>query len=76
MVPSVTPNPGLFEILVDESGLVQSASVRRSVSAQYDALVLSESATWRFRPATRKGQPVPFRKLVEIYAVPLASLQR
>jgi tetratricopeptide (TPR) repeat protein len=72
----VTPNPGLFEILVDESGRVQSASVRRSVSAQYDALVLSESATWRFRPATRKGQPVPFRKLVEIYAVPLASLQR
>ena len=72
----VTPNPGLFEILVDESGRVQSASVRRSVSAQYDALVLNESGKWRFKPATLKGQPVPFRKLVEIYAVPLASLQR
>ena len=72
----VTLNPGLFEILVDESGRVQSASVRRSVSAQYDALVLNESGKWRFKPATLSGQPVPFRKLVEIYAVPLASLQR
>lgn len=72
----VTPHPGLFEILIDESGRVRSASVRRSVSDQYDALVIRESAKWRFKPALRNGEPVPFRKLVEIYAVPLASLQR
>jgi TonB family protein len=72
----VTPRPGLFEILIDESGRVRSASVRRSVSDQYDALVVRESAKWRFKPALRHGQPVPFRKFVEIYAVPLASLQR
>jgi TonB family protein len=72
----VTPHPGLFEILIDETGRVRSASVRRSVTAQYDALVLRESAKWRFKPALRNGQPVSFRKLVEIYAAPLASLQR
>jgi TonB family protein len=69
-------NQGLFEIVVDESGGVESFSVRRSVRADYDALVLEGSRNWRFKPATRKGQPVKFRKTIEMYAVPLASSRR
>jgi TonB family protein len=72
----VTPSPGLFEIVVDETGRVESASVRRSINSEYDAHVLHESWNWRFKPATRNGEPVKFRKLIEIYAVPLASVPR
>jgi TonB family protein len=75
-VSIVTPSPGLFEILVDERGRVESAFVRRSINSEYDARVLQESRNWRFKPATRHGEPVKFRKLIEIYAVPLASLAR
>jgi Gram-negative bacterial TonB protein C-terminal len=60
------PAVGLFEIVIDERGRVESAVVRRSISPQYDALVLKDSRKWRYRPATRDGKPVKFRKVIEI----------
>jgi tetratricopeptide (TPR) repeat protein len=60
------PAVGLFEIVINERGRVESAVVRRSISPQYDALVLSDSRKWRYRPATRDGKPVKFRKVIEI----------
>ena len=72
---SVVPSSGVFEILIDEIGHVASISVRRSIHSQYDALVIQESVNWRFKPATLDGRPVKFRKLMEIYAVRLATLR-
>ena len=60
------PAIGLFEIVIDERGRVESVVVRRSISPQYDALVLKDSRKWRYRPATRDGKPVKFRKVIEI----------
>ena len=73
---SVAPTSGVFEILIDEIGRVASISVRRSINPEYDALVIQESGNWRFKSATLDGRPVKFRKLIEIYAVRLASLGR
>jgi hypothetical protein len=70
------PTVGLFEIVIDEKGRVESAVVRRSITPQYDALVLNDARKWRYRPATRDGKPVKFRKVIEIYAAPLASLKK
>jgi tetratricopeptide (TPR) repeat protein len=70
------PAVGLFEIVIDEKGKVESVVVRRSISAQYDALVLNDSRKWRYRPATRDGKPVKFRKVIEIYTASLASLKK
>ena len=73
---SAAPSSGVFEILIDEIGHVASISVRRSINPQYDALVIQESGKWRFKSATLDGRPVKFRKLIEIYAVPLALLRQ
>jgi tetratricopeptide (TPR) repeat protein len=63
-----TPVPGLFEIVIDERGRVESAVVRRSIHPQYDELLLRESRAWRYQPAMRNGKAVKFRKLIEIYS--------
>ena len=40
--------------------------MRESVSQNYDAMVLSATRGWRYRPATANGTPVKFRKTVQI----------
>lgn len=71
---TLTPTSGLFELLIDEKGQVESAAVRRSVSPQYDLRVLQEARNWRYQPATLNGRPVRFRKVLEIYTAPLDSI--
>ncbi len=52
--------------MIDESGAVESAVMRESVSQNYDAMVLTATRAWRYRPATVNGAPVKFRKTVQI----------
>jgi protein TonB len=61
---------GMLEILIDETGAVESAIVRQSVSPQYDNLALAAAKAWRYRPATLNGAPVKFRKAVQITVRP------
>jgi hypothetical protein len=60
------PRTGKLEIVISENGLVESAIMTSSVSASYDALVISATKSWRYRPATLNGEPVKFRKVVQI----------
>jgi TonB family protein len=62
----IIPRNGKLEIVIDESGNVESAVMRESVSQTYDAMVLSATRNWRYRPATANGTPVKFRKTVQI----------
>ena len=62
----IIPRNGKLEIVVDESGNVESAVMRESVSQNYDAMVLAATRAWRYRPATANGTPVKFRKTVQI----------
>jgi tetratricopeptide (TPR) repeat protein len=57
---------GVLEIVVNERGLVDSAIIRDSVAPFYDNVLLEAAMHWKFRPATRNGQPVKFRKFIEI----------
>jgi len=59
-------NSGVIEIIVDETGAVESATMRASVTAVYDRLVLSAAKSWRYKPATLAGVPVKFRKDIQI----------
>jgi TonB family protein len=61
---------GMLEVLIDETGAVESAIVRQSVSPQYDNLALAAAKGWRYRPATLNGAPVKFRKAVQITVRP------
>lgn len=69
-----TPRPpagtrlGDIEVIVDERGRVIGAQMVNSVSAFYDAIVVESARRWRYRPATRAGQPVLYRRVMVIRA--------
>lgn len=63
---NMTPRPGVVEIVIDESGRVERAVMRQSISAFYDPAVLSATGNWRYKPALRDGVPVKYRKLIQI----------
>jgi TonB family protein len=62
----VIPRNGKLEVVIDESGAVESATMTASVTQSYDLMVLAAAKTWRYKPATLNGAPVKFRKTVQI----------
>ena len=64
------PILGLIEVVIDEAGVVSTATMRGSVNASYDKQVLSATQGWRYKPATLNGTPVKYRKLVQIALTP------
>ena len=60
------PRNGKIEVVIDETGAVESATMTSSVTSTYDNLALTAARSWRFRPATVDGTPVKFRKVVQI----------
>jgi len=65
-----TTHRGHVEIVVDETGAVESVAVAESVHASYDASLVEAARKWRYRPATRNGQPVRYRLLTEVVLRP------
>ena len=61
---------GQVELVVDESGAVESASIAKSIHPAYDASLLEAARKWRYRPATRSGQRVRYRLLTEVVLRP------
>jgi len=57
---------GLLEIVIDETGAVQAATIRASVNPVYDRLVLAEAKTWRYKPAMLDGAAVKYRKTIPL----------
>jgi TonB family protein len=65
-----TTHRGHVEIVVDETGAVEAVAVAESVHASYDTLLVEAARKWRYRPATRNGQPVRYRLLTEVVLRP------
>jgi len=61
---------GSVEIVIDETGFVESAIIRTSMNPRYDQLVIAATRNWRYRPAMLNGAPVKFRKLINIAVKP------
>lgn len=57
---------GLLEVVINEAGLVETASLRSPIHPRYDTLALSATKHWRYKPATLAGKPVKFRKFIFI----------
>jgi hypothetical protein len=57
---------GLLEINIDERGRVVSMNVRMSIHPTYDDQLLAAARDWKYQPATFNGQPVKFKKLIQI----------
>ena len=66
----VVGKQGILEIVIDEFGAVESANMRVSVNAAYDALAVAAAKTWCYRPASINGMPVKYRKAVQITIKP------
>ena len=62
----IAPRTGLLEVLISETGEIESAVMTQSVTSTYDRQALAAARTWRFKPATLNGTPVKYRKIVQI----------
>lgn len=60
------PRQGMIEVVVDETGTVESAFMRIGVSNSYDGLAVAAARNWRYRPAMLNGAPVKYRKAVQV----------
>jgi TonB family protein len=61
-----TGRPGALEVVVNETGRVEQATVRQSIVPIYDQMLLAAAVNWRYKPATLDGQPVKYRKMIQI----------
>jgi TonB-like protein len=59
-------NRGVLDLLIDEAGNVESATMRESVNPRYDSQLLAAARSWQYRPALLNGKPVKYRKMVQI----------
>jgi TonB family protein len=57
---------GVIEIIVNEKGTVEKATIRKSALASYDAALLKAAANWTFKPATKDGVAVKYRVEVSV----------
>lgn len=79
-VPIYKPEPGytkeakaaklqgtvLLWIMVDASGSVTDVKLRKGVDKGLDESAVQTVRTWKFKPAMRKGKPVPVKVVVEV----------
>jgi hypothetical protein len=57
---------GAVEIIIDETGLVESATMAVPVNVVYNGLVLAAAKNWRYMPATVDGVAVKFRNTIQL----------
>jgi len=55
---------GLLDVVIDETGRVVDARIRRSLNTTFDPLVLRNARDWKYRPAVKDGVPVRFVKTI------------
>jgi hypothetical protein len=61
---------GVLELVIDNSGAVESAMMRVPVNPQYDRIALAAARNWLYQPATLDGSPVKYLKRIQVSLVP------
>jgi hypothetical protein len=61
---------GIIEVLIDDSGAVESATMIAPINPQYDRLALNAAKSWLYQPAKVDGVPVKFLKRIQVNLVP------
>jgi TonB family protein len=65
-VPGGTASQGLLELVIDEAGRVEKATLLQGVSPGYDAALVQAARQWTYEPATAQGVPVKYRRMVQV----------
>lgn len=71
-VAVIKPLAGMLELVIDETGVVQSEMMRVAIDPMFDKMVLAAAAKWKYQPATMNGVPVKFMKRLSITVSPTA----
>jgi TonB family protein len=64
---------GVVEVVINEGGTVESASMVVPVTSSYDKAVMTATTRWLYVPASMNGTPVKFRKRIQITVTPPAN---
>jgi protein TonB len=64
---------GILEVVIAEDGSVTEAVMRDPVNATFDSLMIAAARSWRYQPATKAGQPVPYVKRIAVSVSPGAT---
>jgi TonB family protein len=56
----------VLDISINESGNVESVVVRESIVDWYDEALIKEAKGWSYKPASKAGAPVRYRKLMQV----------
>ncbi len=56
----------VLDITINEAGNVESVSVRESIVGWYDEALIKEAMGWSYKPASKDGAPVRYRKLMQV----------
>lgn len=56
---------GAIEVLINEAGGVEWAVVRMKTGTTYDDALADQALHWKYEPATLKGVPVKYRKMIQ-----------
>jgi hypothetical protein len=57
---------GVIEVVIDAMGAVESATMLESLEPLYNRLLLSAAKNWTYRPARLDGNPVKYRKRIQV----------
>lgn len=64
---------GVVEVVINEGGTVETASVVVPVSSSYDKMLMTAANKWQYVPASFNGKPVKFRKRIQVTVTPPAT---
>ena len=62
----MTRERGVIDVVIDEQGRVISIAMRARIHPVYDTALMNAARDWKYKPATLDGQPVQYRKLLQI----------
>jgi protein TonB len=65
-IMGMTRERGVIDVVIDEQGRVVSIAMRARIHPMYDTALMHAARDWKYKPATLNGQPVPYRKLLQI----------
>jgi hypothetical protein len=61
---------GALILVVDENGNVSSATTQGGLQPAYELQLLRAASQWKFRPATKDGHPVKYRRSIAVRLTP------
>ena len=64
--PTQRGQRAVLDLVIDEGGTVESATIRQSITKWYDEMLVAEARRWRYKPATKDGKPVKYRMMIQV----------